>query len=73
MDRDEALDALKRVINSLIKDDPKDESGDKSHIDAANKDLHDVITAKMRDRINPPTDTEVETETDNTNTVNEPA
>ena len=43
MTPEEVKDKLKSVINSLIKDQP----------DEASKDLHDVLAAKMRDRINP--------------------
>ena len=43
MTPEEVKDKLKSVINSLIKDQPED----------ASKDLHDVLAAKMRDRINP--------------------
>lgn len=43
MDAQEVKDRLQAVINSLIKDQPED----------ATKDLHDVLAAKMRDRISP--------------------
>lgn len=52
MDSVEALDKIKSVINALIKDNPEDpESVAAGHGETAVKDLHDVITAKMRDRI----------------------
>ena len=44
MDAEEVKDRLKSVINNLIKDQP----------DEAKKELHDVLAAKMRDRISPP-------------------
>lgn len=43
MTPEEVKDKLKSVINSLIKDQP----------DEASSSLHDVLAAKMRDRINP--------------------
>ena len=50
MTPEEVKDKLKSVINSLIKDQPDD----------ASKDLHDVLAAKMRDRINPEAAAEAE-------------
>jgi hypothetical protein len=41
MSPEEIQDKLKNVINSLIKDNPE----------AAKSDLHDVLAAKMRERI----------------------
>ena len=49
MDKDEVKAALRDVISSFIKDDPE----------TANQNLHDVLSAKMRERVNP---TPVETE-----------
>lgn len=52
MDKDEVLGKLKDVINSLIKDNPEDpENAKEGHADAATAALHDVITAKMRERV----------------------
>jgi hypothetical protein len=45
MDAEEMKDRLKSVINSLIKDNAEE----------SKNDLHDVLAAKMRDRISPPT------------------
>lgn len=55
MDPNEVKDHLKSVVNSLIKDQP----------DEASKELHDVLAAKMRNRISgePEVADEVETET----------
>jgi hypothetical protein len=50
MDAAEVKDRLKSVINNLIKDQPEE----------ASKDLHDVLAAKMRDRINPEAAAEVD-------------
>jgi DNA polymerase III delta prime subunit len=50
MDAAEVKDRLKSVINNLIKDQPEE----------ASKDLHDVLAAKMRDRINPEAAAEAE-------------
>jgi hypothetical protein len=49
MDKDEIKALLKDVISNFIKDEP----------DAAKENFHDVLSAKMRDRVNPP---HVETE-----------
>lgn len=65
MDADEVKDRLKSVINHMIKDEP----------DSASQELHDILAAKMRNRISPPeettevdgdddSDTSVDTETD---------
>lgn len=43
MDQAEINDRLKNVISSIIKDDPE----------AAKRELHDVLAAKMRARIEP--------------------
>ena len=43
MDTQEMKDRLQAVINALIKDTPEE----------ASKELHDVLAAKMRDRISP--------------------
>jgi len=43
MDAQEVRDRLQGVINALIKDQPEE----------ASKELHDVLAAKMRDRISP--------------------
>ena len=51
MDAAEVKDRLKSMINNLIKDQPEE----------ASKDLHDVLAAKMRDRINPEEATQDET------------
>lgn len=53
MDAAEVKDRLKSVINNLIKDQPEE----------ASKDLHDVLAAKMRDRISPEEAAAVETAT----------
>lgn len=52
MDPQEVTDRLKNVITNIIKDDPE----------AARAELHDVLAAKMRDRVNPPSETEASTE-----------
>ena len=44
MDKDEAKAVIKDMISSLIRDDAE----------AASQQLHDVLAAKMRDRLNPP-------------------
>ena len=49
MDKDEVKVSLRDVISSFIKDDPE----------TANQNLHDVLSVKMRERVNP---TPVETE-----------
>lgn len=49
MDKDEIKALLKDVVSNFIKDEP----------DAAKQNFHDVLSAKMRDRVNPP---HVETE-----------
>lgn len=43
MDAQEVKDRLQSVINALIKDQPEE----------ATKELHDVLAAKMRNRISP--------------------
>ena len=43
MNPDEVKDALEAVISHLIKDDPE----------AARAGLHDVLAAKMRERVSP--------------------
>ena len=54
MDKEEVKSALKDVITNLIKDDPE----------TARQGLHDVLAAKMRDRVNPPAEPEA-TDDDN--------
>lgn len=49
MDKEEIKAALKDLISNFIKDEP----------DAAQANFHDALSAKMRDRVNPPA---VETE-----------
>jgi hypothetical protein len=49
MDREEMKAALRDVITNLIRDN--EGSGE-----AATKGLHDVLAAKMRERVNPTTD-----------------
>jgi hypothetical protein len=52
MDQDEIKAQLRDVISSFIKDDPE----------TANQNLHAVLSAKMRERVNPtPVETEDET------------
>jgi len=48
MDKEEIRAKLLDVVSSLIKDDA----------DAAQSNVHDVLAAKMRDRVNPPTEVE---------------
>lgn len=52
MDAQEVKDRLKSVINHIIKDSPEE----------ASKELHDVLAAKMRARIAPEGETEVDDE-----------
>jgi hypothetical protein len=52
MDQDEMKAALKDVISNLVKDD----------VESARQGIHDVLAAKMRDRINPPTQDQVSDE-----------
>jgi hypothetical protein len=47
MDNNEMKDKLRELINSLIK-------GEDADIEAASSAHHDVLAAKMRNRINPP-------------------
>jgi hypothetical protein len=49
MDKDEIRSLLKDIVSNFIKDEP----------DAAKENFHLAISAKARDRVNPPT---VETE-----------
>ena len=44
MDKEEIKVALRNAVSSLIKDEP----------DAFKTNLHDVLAAKLRDRVNPP-------------------
>jgi hypothetical protein len=66
MDAQEVRDRLQGVINALIKDQPEE----------ASKELHDVLAAKMRDRISPEeaVDTSVtpEDDTDDSDIDNDP-
>jgi hypothetical protein len=55
MDAQEVRDRLKNVFVSMVKDDQ----------DAAKAELHDVLAAKMRDRINPPAAEAVDGHDDN--------
>jgi hypothetical protein len=56
MDREEMKAALRDVITNLIRDN--EGSGE-----AATKGLHDVLAAKMRDRVNPPAEIDTSNET----------
>lgn len=55
MNPDEVKDALKDVISHLIKDDPE----------AARAGLHDVLAAKMRERVSPTPEVTPEPDLDN--------
>ena len=61
MDAQEVRDRLQGVINALIKDQPEE----------ASKELHDVLAAKMRDRISPEEVT-VDNEVDNNEEEGDP-
>lgn len=49
MDPQEMRDKIMAAINGLIKGEPESEKESETNI-------HDVLAAKMRDRINPPTE-----------------
>lgn len=52
MERDEVLGKIKDMINHLIQDDPSDpKSVEAGHAEKASANLHDIITAKTRDRV----------------------
>lgn len=58
MDAAEVQDKLKNVINSLIKGDTETSAAE----------LHDVLVAKVRSRINPDEDAPAEPEVEDTDT-----
>ena len=60
MDNNEMKDKLRELINNLIK-------GEDADIEAASAAHHDVLAAKMRNRINPPPEDDEIIDDDNVN------